>query len=93
MIRLLVDIHLAEGDLLERNLSAEEHLPFLQRHYGQILASHGISAKQLQDSYQFYVERPLTLNTMYNEVVEQLNRMQAAVEAEGQENKARIDSL
>ena len=82
MIALLVDIHLAEGDLLERNLPVEEQEPLLKAHYGPILSRHGITAKQLSDSYTYYVERPLTLNELYVEVIEELNRIQAQVQVD-----------
>ena len=86
MIALLVDIHLAEGDVLDRSLPAEDQAPVLQSHYAQILALHHISAQQLQESYQFYIERPITLNGMYDEVIEILNRMQANATSPAQTN-------
>jgi len=85
MIAVLVDVHLAEGDLLERNLPSEEQEALLRSHYEPLLARHGISARQLMDSYAYYVERPLTLNAMYEEVIEALNRIQAQVQAQVQE--------
>jgi hypothetical protein len=85
MIAVLVDVHLAEGDLLERNLPAEEQEALLRSHYQPLLARHNISARQLMDSYAYYVERPLTLNAMYEEVIEDLNRIQAQVQAQVQE--------
>lgn len=82
MIDLLVEIHLVEGDLLERNLPAEEQEPLLKAHYGPVLYRHNITAKQLSDSYAYYVERPLTLNAMYVQVIEKLNLIQAQVQAD-----------
>lgn len=82
MIALLVDIHLAEGDLLERSLPAEEQPALLVQHYGQILQQHGIRAEDLQRSYAWYVERPLTMNQLYEEVIERLNRLQAGSQAQ-----------
>ncbi len=57
MIALLVDIHLAEGDMLDRSLPAEEQEVLLREHYGMILARHRITAKQLQESYAYYIRR------------------------------------
>jgi hypothetical protein len=80
-VALMVDVHLAEGDLLERNLSAEEQLVLLREHYSHILARHGMEPEVLEASYAWYTARPLSLNKLYDQVLEELNRMQAEVQA------------
>jgi hypothetical protein len=80
-VSLMVDVHLAEGDLLERSLPADEQIALLSEHYSHILASQGIAPEVLQASYAWYTARPLTLNKLYDQVLEELNRMQAEVQA------------
>ncbi len=78
MISVLTEMHLAEGDALERAMAPERSDSLLASHYARIARAHDTDLAGIQRSYLWYVARPLTLKPMYDEVVERLNRLQGA---------------
>jgi hypothetical protein len=78
MISVLTAMHLAEGDALERAMAPERSDSLLASHYARIARDYNTNLETIHESYLWYVERPLTLKPMYDEVVERLNRLQGS---------------
>lgn len=76
MVSVLTAMHLAEGDALERSMSPERSDSLLASHYARIARDYQTDLEAIHTSYLWYVDRPLTLKKMYDEVVERLNRLQ-----------------
>lgn len=82
MTAVLLSMHLAEGDALERALPPEQTDSLLALHYGRLAREHKTDLPTIQRSYAWYVARPLTLRAMYETVVEDLNRLQGEWQGE-----------
>lgn len=82
MISVFTDLHLAEGDALERALSPERSDSLLAVHYARIAREHATDLATIQRSYAWYVARPLTMKELYAEVIERLNRLQGEWQAD-----------
>jgi hypothetical protein len=82
MISVLTDMHLAEGDALERALSPERSDSLLAVHYARIARENGTDLATIHRSYLWYVARPLTMKDLYAEVIERLNRLQGEWQAD-----------
>jgi len=85
MTAVLLSMHLAEGDALERALPPEQTDSLLTLHYGNLAREHNTDLPTIQRSYAWYVARPLTLRAMYETVVEDLNRLQGEWQGDGLE--------
>lgn len=78
MAEVLVDMHLMEATL---NLNAgstdkngkEEKLKI------DIYKKHNITTEQYRDSYRYYTENPESLTEVYDIVLNELSKLQAAV--------------
>ena len=81
LVAVLVDIHLAEGDALEKALPTAEQTELLQTRYGDILAIHRIEPARFARSFQWYLDQPVTMHGVYGRVIEELTRLQGEVES------------
>jgi hypothetical protein len=80
MVMLLVDLHVAEADAQDRGWNPEAYQELLYRYYEQICEVHGYSLEQIERSYEYYVNLPLTMNDIYSSVLEELNRLKTGYE-------------
>lgn len=88
MVDLLVDIHLAEGDLIERNIRGAEQGSLLAEYYSAILRVHEVSDTEFADSYDWYIARPMDMHDIYEAVIEELTAIQATTDRKIEEERA-----
>jgi hypothetical protein len=91
MAALLTDIHLAEGAKTGRQVMGDTLR--VETYYQKILKKHNTSLRAFNKSYDFYAKQPQIMNGIYEEVVENLNRMEVRVPKwEKAEDKPQNDS-
>lgn len=88
MVDLLVDIHLAEGDLIERNIRGAEQGSLLAEYYSAILRVHEVSDTVFADSYDWYIARPMDMHDIYEAVIEEIMAIQATTDRKIEEEGA-----
>ena len=74
MAEVITDIHIAEAEANMRTLpdsASTENLSFQK-----IFEAHGISKEQYEKSLSFYMDHPQQLDTVYQNVLNELSKMQ-----------------
>ena len=74
MTEVITDIHLAEAEASIRTFpdsTSKEKLSFQK-----IFQNHSITKNQYDESLQFYMEHPEILDTVYDNVLNELSKMQ-----------------
>ncbi|TZF84461.1 DUF4296 domain-containing protein [Pedobacter sp. BS3] len=89
MTDLLVDIHLADGYLMQLNTdSANKVAPSL---YGTVFKKHGTDSLRFVNSLKYYSEKPDILDTIYKQVSSRIDKMQSE-EQKREEEKRRKEA-
>ena len=73
MIKVFTDIHIAEAKInfcIANNIALKDTLSFQK-----IFSANQITKKQYEESLSFYIAHPVMLNEIYEEVVNELNKM------------------
>lgn len=83
MVLVLVDIHLAEAGS-QFNVPFDNSTNIKQAYYQFIFKKHKITYPQLMKSWTFYTEHPEIFSEVYNEVITELSKKQAAAESKKQ---------
>jgi len=78
MAEVLLDIHLAEASM-NLSLNPQSIQPKGIQLNVNILKKHGIDKKMFDESFQFYSENPALLNEIYQQVLNDLSKLQAQV--------------
>ena len=80
MTAVLVDIHLIEATMNLNVMSSESaSIPGSSTLSIDVLKKHQITKKQYDESFIFYTQHPDLLNEIYQEVINELSRLQAKV--------------
>ncbi len=76
MASILVDIHLADGIMMNRQtLSTYEHTDSTQI-YAPILKKYGYTLDDFRSSLNLYMKNPRALESVHNKVLERLKKLQ-----------------
>jgi hypothetical protein len=78
MVPILVDFHLAEGAILEIQKQKQSAAQPAANYYAAILKKHGIDREKFDRSLQFYSNYPALYIQIYDEVLAELNKKEAA---------------
>lgn len=78
MVLVLVDVHLAEAALAQKNLIGESDGNFAAAYYRHIFNKHNITAERYKESVKFYSAHPMLYEKIYENVISELSRQQAA---------------
>lgn len=73
---VLIDVHLAEADLIEKKLGADSSRLFIAEKYEVIFAMHDISEEEFKKSFDYYNQHPQQLFDIYEKVVQGLTEAQ-----------------
>ena len=84
MVQILVDVHIAEAAM--QNLSIPTKDSLTELYYSQIFEIHNITPEQFQKDMDFIKHDPLTLERLYDRVMEVLGEEEAALH-DGSEKK------
>jgi hypothetical protein len=78
MAAVLLDIHLAEANM-NLSVNPQSIQPKSNSLNIDILKKHGLNKKTFDESFQFYSENPALLNEIYQQVLNDLSKLQAQV--------------
>jgi hypothetical protein len=79
MRMMLVDIHIADAVAETKAQAGEDEKKLSEAYMEQICGSHGVSKEEFLRSYRFYETKPVLMNLIYDEVLNELsNREETA---------------
>jgi hypothetical protein len=93
MVDVLVDVHLAEASLGLERISGPRLDQLTAKKYDSVFMKHQITYEQFKTSYEYYVEHPVVLDDMYQEVINHLSTMQGKFSSGPTHHKMPKDSL
>jgi hypothetical protein len=76
MVNILVDFHLVEGALLDKQQQNEPTVPAVAEYYDLIYSKHNISRKRFDEAVDFYSYHPRLYTKIYDKVLAELSRLQ-----------------
>ena len=83
MVDLLKKIQIVEARYQRRMFEPRSELKQKTlEHYTKLFKTEGVTLEQFQASFDYYKEDPELLSDMYNQVIEELTKEQAAVQKE-----------
>lgn len=93
LLEMLVDIHLTDGALAEKNIYSrkDKHLPSF--YYNSIYEKHGISQAQFDSCISLYAQNSQLLNQLYDKVIDSLNRMETKIKMKLKQPVKKSDTL
>ncbi len=77
MVEILVDVHIAEASLSTQYLNPDSVAKISVSYYDYIYKIHNTTAKDFKKSYNFYMLYPLTLDKIYEQVLNEISKKQA----------------
>lgn len=80
MVKVLADVHVAEAAINLRNVQVGNARELNASMYKDVFLKHGISKDDFEKSYIFYSENSALFNEVYDNVITELTRQQAAEE-------------
>lgn len=90
MVLILTDVHLTEGAKTGRQVMGDTLR--VETYYQKVFNKYGTSLAQFNKSFAYYTKHPDEMNTIYEQVVESLNRIEVRVPKWEKEEAAALDS-
>lgn len=90
MVDLMYDIHLLEGARIG-NETIGDSLP-IRAHYENVWSKHGITKARYDSNFLYYSRNAERMNTVYEQVLEKLSRLESTVEADNDADVQQSDS-
>ena len=75
MSDILTDIQIAEAGINQEGLITDSLNKSMLWHYDFVFKKHGINEKQFTDNYDFYLQEPADLDSVYTDVLNNLTQM------------------
>ncbi len=82
MVSIITDVQLTEGALTYRRTLRIEQQGFRKSAYEQIFSTYGITAKILNDNFNYYNNDPEKMELIYEQVLAKLSRMEGELKKE-----------
>lgn len=79
MVKVLVDIHLAESALNAQQLYAELSTQKALDYYEYIFNKYNTNRKTFTASFEYYVARPVEFDEIYEKVLAELSKIDSGV--------------
>lgn len=80
MAKILADIHVTEATINLRNVDSNNVASLNASLYKSVFNKHKISVEEFKKSYAFYIGNPEIFNAVYDQVITEITKMQAAEE-------------
>lgn len=77
MAAVLADIHIAEAGVNRQMLTSDSTTKLFQMFYGIISKKHDINFKDFLENYEYYLSKPVLMDSIYNKAIEILNSTEA----------------
>lgn len=92
MIAVMTDVQLVEGALSYYSKTRRQNKSYKEPYYSQVFIEHNITVKDLRQNLNYYNLQPELMEKIINQVLENLNQMQAQLEKKIAEERI-ADSL
>jgi Domain of unknown function (DUF4296) len=79
MEQILADMLIADALSETRGLGGINERRFTEQYYATIFKNHGVTRELFVKSYHFYEDNPVLLNTVYDSVLSDISKREAAV--------------
>lgn len=70
---ILYDMHLAEGVIAIQPSQGDSNTRRALGYYDLIYRKHQVSKEEFKKSYEFYIQHPVLLDSVYTRMIEKLN--------------------
>lgn len=80
MAEILTDIQLAEGALKAQFILGDSGKKLAPYYYEPVYLKHGVTGEQFRTSLSFYLDHPEKIQPVYDQVLENLNKMESGIE-------------
>lgn len=82
---VLADMHMADATLAVAGLNVSKDTTEIELYYQAIFAKHGVTQKQIDNSFKHYAKKPRNLEKIYDEVSENLAKQEENFEEQRKE--------
>ncbi|MBC8344176.1 MAG: DUF4296 domain-containing protein [Bacteroidetes bacterium] len=76
LVHMLIDIHLSEASVSLARLKKDSFNFYLGNYYYAIFTKYHVSKEDFEKSMEFYLENPVILQGIYENVIDSLNNLQ-----------------
>ncbi|MGD9992783.1 MAG: DUF4296 domain-containing protein [Salinivirgaceae bacterium] len=84
-VLVIADLHMADATLAVAGLNVSKDTTEIEMYYQAIFAKHGVTQKQIDNSFKHYAKKPRILEKIYEEVSETLAKQEEKFEEERKE--------
>jgi hypothetical protein len=84
-VLVIADLHMADATLAVAGLNVSKDTTEIELYYQAIFAKHGVTQKQIDNSFKHYAKKPRILEKIYDEVSEYLAKQEEVFEEERKE--------
>lgn len=88
MVAVLADFFLTEGVMIQLEYIQQKQPDSAIPIYEQLFRKHGITREDFRYSLEYYAEKPMVIDKIYDQVIQQLSIEQMALRDVGEEKKA-----
>jgi uncharacterized Zn finger protein len=88
MVAVLADFFLTEGVMIQLEYIQQKQPDSAIPIYEQLFRKHGITREDFRHSLEYYAEKPLMIDKIYDQVIQQLSIEQMALRDAGAEKQA-----
>jgi DNA-binding NtrC family response regulator len=82
---VIADLHMADATLAVAGLNVSKDTTEIELYYQAIMAKHGVTQKQIDNSFKHYAKKPRILEKIYDEVSENLAKQEENFEEQRKE--------
>jgi hypothetical protein len=75
-IAVLTDVQLLEATYKQKILREEDPNAVMPGYYKQVFDKHGVSQDDFEDTFSWWMKRPEEMLEVYNEVIDQLTKLE-----------------
>jgi hypothetical protein len=75
MAAILTDIQIVEAGINQQGLVIDSINKSMLWHYEYVYKKHNITEKQFNDNYTYYLEEPIQLDSVYNDVIKNIAKL------------------
>ena len=82
LIPILVDVHILEAQLEKKVMPIDSLAVLIKSNYNHLFERHQISEDQFMKTFNYYESHPDEMDVLYQEVINELTKMEAELQGE-----------
>jgi hypothetical protein len=79
MVDLLTEIHLVEGSVTPMLLQSDSATQYVMNNYNFLFKKYNTDQDKFKETMHYYVQHPKELDKVYEQVIENLSKMQSEI--------------